>query len=1041
MRLHRPHLGSALGSARLTAIVAPAGYGKTTLLTEWARRTPTAWHTCGISDARTDSLLGGIVASVREVLPQLEFSPPDAAGNPAKVVDSARDERTHALAESLCAALSHAVSDRLLLVLDDVHHVDPGTHSAKLLEALCRQLPRGVHLVLSGRRPPPFAVQRLRYSGDLIEIGVAQLAFSEEETGKLLAARLHEPAATLAPQVHRATGGWPVAVRLATEAARGGHVTELDTPLLPGQLFDYLASEIFDGEPRRVRAVVRTAALFDRFSPALLRALGHQDAGEVIDDLLAKGLFVEPVRAPRGWFGLIPLARQFAVSHLPMDAAERRATYRAAADWFSDNGFISESCTALAGCEEYSRIERLLQAHAAQLWRTKGADGVLAAVSLIPADQRSPSTWRLAGEAHQVRGNWGQAVECLNRAAGQLGRVPAEVARPLMWMHYVSGATAEALAVYRDCRLDGSDPANESRMLSCLAAIQWARGDLASCRETCARAMALASSDSALAEAHTVLAMVSAAEGDQGMLVKHNRSALEHAERAGDVFSQIRIRSNRASHLVESGNYAAALEELEIALPLADLTGYAIYRALCVNNRGEARLGLGLLDEAAADFNAAKVILTGLASPLAAVPISMLGDVYRLRGDRVLARAAYQEAIKLAEVNGTVPQLVPALAGMARLLANEEPELASDFARRAVDYGDGFGYPSALVAAATVGVARNDFSTLAHAEQVAGDRGDRVALGDLLELRAKVVADLDLVREAASIWRELGNRVGQVRTSIYEAQVVGGAAGERLALAAEQEAGMIGARVLAAHARRVREQCRRSGVPTVRIESLGGFRVLHDGEPVPVTKWPSRKSRDLVKIIVSQRCRPVPRETLMSRLWPDESPRQLGNRFSVALSTARTILGPGSLVAENDAVRLDLAVVSVDVTAFLNDAAAGLRDAAIPLLVAAECAYTGDFLEEDPYEDWSTELREEARLTYLQVATALADHAARTGEHVSASRYCLRILERDRYSESAHLALVRALVAVGSHGEARRRYRTYVLRMREIDVEPAHFPC
>jgi DNA-binding SARP family transcriptional activator len=1038
VRLHRPHLGSALGSARLTTIVAPAGYGKTTLLDEWARRTPAAWHTCGISDARADSLLDGIVASVREVLPQLEFSPPDAAGNPATVVDSARDERTHALAESLCAALSHAVTDRLLLVLDDVHHVDPGTHSAKLLEALCRQLPRGVHLVLSGRRPPPFAVRRLRYSGDLIEIGVAQLAFSEEETGELLAARLNEPAKALAPQVHRATGGWPVAVRLATEATRGGHVTELGTPLLPGQLFDYLASEIFDGEPRRVRAVVRTAALFDRFSPALLRALGHQDAGEVLDDLLAKGLFVEPVRAPRGWFGLIPLARQFAVSHLPTDAAERQATYRAAAEWFSDNGFISESCTALAGCEEYSRIERLIAAHAAQLWRTKGADGVLAVVSLIPADRRSPSTWRLAGEAHQVRGNWGPAVECLNRAAGQLdGPIPAEIAQPLMWMHYVSGATSEALAVYRDCRLDGSDPANESRMLSCLAAIQWARGDLASCRVTCARAMALAtSSDSALAEAHTVLAMVSAAEGDQGMLVKHNRSALEHAERAGDVFSQIRIRSNRASHLVESGNYAAALEELEIALPQADLTGYAIYRALCVNNRGEARLGLGLLDEAAADFNAAKVILTGLASPLAAVPISMLGDVYRLRGDRVLARAAYQEAIKLAEVNGTVPQLVPALAGMARLLADEEPELAARYARRAVEYGDGFGYPAALVAAATV-----DISQLASAERVAGERGDRVALGDLLELRAKVTPDLDLVREAASIWRELGNRVGQVRTSIYEAQLVGGAAGERLALAAEEEAGTIGARVLAAQARRVHEQCRRSSMPTVRIETLGGFRVLHDGVPVPVTKWPSRKSRDLVKIVVSQRGRPVPREMLMSTLWPDESPRLLGNRFSVALSTARTILRPGSLVTENDAVRLNHAVVSVDVTSFLSDAAAGLRTDAIPLLVAAECAYTGDFLEEDPYEDWSIELREEARLTYLQVAAALAEHAAEVGEHVAASRYCLRILERDRYSETAHLALVRALVAVGSHGEARRRYRTYVLRMREIDVEPTPFPC
>jgi ATP/maltotriose-dependent transcriptional regulator MalT/DNA-binding SARP family transcriptional activator len=1019
-RLSRPRLDllpTGSGHTRLTTLVAPAGYGKTTVLTEWARQTPTAWHTCCISDAEPDSLLDGILASIREVLPALAFSAPDAAGNPAKVVDCARDERTHALAESLCAALSTVVKGRLLLVLDDVHHVDTGTHSAKLLEALCRQLPRGVHLVLSSRHQPPFAVQRLRYGGELTEIDAAQLAFTEQETRQLLAGR-----PTLAPRVHRATGGWPVAVRMA---ARIGHVDDLDTSLRPSQLYHYLASEIFGSEPENVRAVVRSAALFSRFCPALLRALGHD--GTVLEDLLAN--FLEPVRAAPGWFTLMPLARTFAADYFPMTQADRRATHSLAAKWFAGNGFISDACVSFAECGEYDQISRLLDAHATRLWQTNGADAVLSAVSLIPADLRSQAMWRLAGEAHQVRGDWGQAVACLNRVAGQLeGPIPAAVALPLMWMHYVSGSIDEALAVYQDCGLDGGDPGNESRLLSCLAAIHWAHGDLSSCRTACDTAMAMASDDLSLAEAHTVMAMLSAAEGDHGRLAKHNRYALEHAERAGDVFSQIRVRSNRASHHVEAGDYQAAVDELDIALPQADLTGYAIYRALCVNNRGEARLGLGLLDEAAADFNAAKAILTGLASPLAAVPISMLGDVYRLRGDRVLAGAAYQEAIKLAELNGTVPQLVPPLVGMTRLLASDEPQQAAQYARRAVECGDGFGYPAALVA-----LAMTDPAMIPAAERVAVERADRVALGDLLEIKAGLAQDVDLVRQAASIWHELGNRVGQVRTAIEEARLVGGPAGERIALAAERSARQIGAHTLAARARR-------SSTAAVRIETLGGFRVLHDGSPVPVAKWPSRKSRDLVKILVSQRGRPVPRETLMSLLWPDSPPRILGNRFSVALSTARTILRPGGLITDNDAVRLDPASVSVDVAAFLRDAAAGLRGDDIALLRTAESAYTGDFLEEDPYEDWAAELREEARLTYLQVAAALAAHSARDGSHVAASRYCLRILERDRYDETAHLALVRSLIAVGSHGEARRRYRGYVLRMREIDIEPAPYP-
>ncbi|TDV43564.1 AfsR/SARP family transcriptional regulator [Actinophytocola oryzae] len=230
------------------------------------------------------------------------------------------------------------------------------------------------------------------------------------------------------------------------------------------------------------------------------------------------------------------------------------------------------------------------------------------------------------------------------------------------------------------------------------------------------------------------------------------------------------------------------------------------------------------------------------------------------------------------------------------------------------------------------------------------------------------------------------------------------------------------------------------------IRTLGGFRVLRGGEPVPATAWQSRKARDLVKILVARRGRPVTRETLISLLWRGEPADRVGNRLSVALSTARSVLGHGPVVTEGDTVRLDLTVVTVDVLAFLVDAHRGLRawrhrlTGAWPLLRAAETAYTGDFLEEDPYEDWATELREEARLMYVQVATVLAGHTSDQGEHITASRYCLRVLARDEYHEPAHLVLVRALAAAGSHGEARRRYRTYVTRMTEIDIEPRPFP-
>ncbi|MEU4742418.1 BTAD domain-containing putative transcriptional regulator, partial [Actinosynnema sp. NPDC023658] len=311
--------------------------------------------------------------------------------------------------------------------------------------------------------------------------------------------------------------------------------------------------------------------------------------------------------------------------------------------------------------------------------------------------------------------------------------------------------------------------------------------------------------------------------------------------------------------------------------------------------------------------------------------------------------------------------------------------------------------------------------------------------------------DRSLLDQAAALWQDIGNPLGDIAVATAKARLLGGADGLALVEVAEKAALRIGARAAAAEATEVAATCRGSARPPISIQTLGGFRVLRRGEPIPVTAWQSRKARDLVKILVARRGRPTTREALMELLWPGEPPQRLANRFSVALSTARLVLDPDrgdahGIIADTDQVRLDPDAVEVDVWRFLADARAGLagrqrqRSATAALLAAAETAYAGDFLEEDPYADWAVELREDARLTYVQVATALAEHATENRDHVAAGRYCLRILERDRYDETAHLALVRSLRASGSHGEAHRRHRAYVLRMREIGVEPSPLP-
>jgi DNA-binding SARP family transcriptional activator len=221
---------------------------------------------------------------------------------------------------------------------------------------------------------------------------------------------------------------------------------------------------------------------------------------------------------------------------------------------------------------------------------------------------------------------------------------------------------------------------------------------------------------------------------------------------------------------------------------------------------------------------------------------------------------------------------------------------------------------------------------------------------------------------------------------------------------------------------------------------------MRDGGLVPLTAWQSKKARTLLKILVARRGRSTARDFLMEALWPDESPEVVTRRLSVALATLRAVLDPDKrhppdrfVVGDRDAVRLDLANLPVDVEEFLGAAAGALasygqhedREARAEL-AHAESLYTGDFLDEDPYEDWATPLRDEARTTYVSVVRALAALADASGQLDDALRYHRRVLERDAWDEGAHLALVSTLERAGRHGEARRCYRVYASRMEEI---------
>jgi DNA-binding SARP family transcriptional activator len=219
------------------------------------------------------------------------------------------------------------------------------------------------------------------------------------------------------------------------------------------------------------------------------------------------------------------------------------------------------------------------------------------------------------------------------------------------------------------------------------------------------------------------------------------------------------------------------------------------------------------------------------------------------------------------------------------------------------------------------------------------------------------------------------------------------------------------------------------------IQTFGGFAVFIRGEPVPATAWQSRKARDLIKILISRRGRPVPRDTLIELLWPqtEDEPSRLRSRLSVVLSTVRSVFGGvDGLLADRDAVAIDLEAVSVDVERFLRSIAQGDLD-------SAETLYTGEFLPEDVYADWAVGLREEARLAFVSAARNLAKRRADDGDDEAVIALSSRILDQDPYDNEAHCYLIRGLAGAGRHGDARRAHELFERRMAELGLTPPAF--
>lgn len=1043
------------GRRRVTLVVAAAGWGKTTAVASWSSRIRTAWLRFGDEGP----LEGGAFARrlVDALTPYVQARPAPS-GRPD---DGAADFG----ATPLCGWLRESLHDDLVLVLDDLQELRAGTEAARVVEHLCRHSPSRLHVVLISRREPPFSLQRLRGRGLVAEVSAAELALDVTDIAALLHRTVGDVPPGLAGLLWELTGGWPAAVGAAVDALRAvaphrrhGVLEQLSRP---GQRFHgYLAEEVVGVEPAPVRELLRRLAVFGGTWSTAAVAPGNADAEGLLSDLTRRGL----VRRDSGdgvrWSLVRPLQDYFDHEAV-LAAGDRAVLHRAAAQECLDREARGEALRHLMAAGDHAGCSALLLDQGAALVSGGYAATVLEAAALPAPHLDDPRIQQVLGQARHVCGQWAAAQECFRRAGRDGERLEPGLAWRVGQIAMTQGDFAEVRAICARTDFAAGATADGAQLLALAATACRMTRDVEGLRELAARAVgaARASGDArAWASVHAVLALEAGAEGDHRTADAEYATALAAAEAANDLVQVATIRVSQAAQLLELGLPRPALAEAHLALQAAERCDNPMLAAQALTARGRTRVRLGAMESAATDLTTAVDLFQRIGSRFLAWALCGLGDLHRMRGQIARARAAYEEALALAEPGHDVLALGSALVGLARVRAADDPTAARTLANRAVALREGLREVPGLLARGWVALLDDDPESAAsdavRAGAAARRRRDSPGLAEAITLSVLAApghpdAHAGLLGEAIEIWRDTGCRLEEAAARLVAAR--------------------IGARVDGAQAETALETLRECGIdttshrrpagplavlaraaPVVSIRTLGVFQVIRDGVPVPKAVWQSRKARDLLKLLVARR-RPVPREQLMELLWPDVDPARAGNRLSVLLSSVRDVLKPvrsgdGPLRSDGHAVWLDHTQVAVDVEDFLHRAAAGLdahrRGAsdATARLVAAEAVHTGDFLEDDPYQEWAEPLAEEIRATYVAVLRALVGRLREAEDVDGVVRYTLRLLGQDGFDEEAHLDLVAVLLAAGRLGEGRRRYQLYVRRMKEIGVKPSPLP-
>lgn len=382
----RPRLIERLNAGlhrKLTLIAAPAGFGKTTLVSAWVAGCdrPAAWLSLDAEDSDLTRFLAYLIAAIQTIAPNV-------GSGLVGALESPQPPPTEALLTALLNNIT-TLPHQVVLVLDDYHLIESQAVD-QALGFLLDHLPPQMHLVMVTREDPPLPLARLRARDQLTELRAADLRCTPAEAAAFLSQVMDldlAPADVAALETR--TEGWIAGLQLAALSMRGRADLTQFVQAFAGDnryIVDYLVEEVLQRQPERVRSFLLQTAILDRLHGPLCDAVtGQADSSARLEALERSNFFVVPLDDTRDWFRYHHLFADVLAMHLRAELPDQVATlHRRASAWYEQHGSVADAIRHALAAEDFAHAANLIELAVPAMRRRRQEAMVLGWLKALP---------------------------------------------------------------------------------------------------------------------------------------------------------------------------------------------------------------------------------------------------------------------------------------------------------------------------------------------------------------------------------------------------------------------------------------------------------------------------------------------------------------------------------------------------------------------------------------------------------------------------------------------------------------------------------